>query len=58
MRKMEDGLIKGAEQKIQLDLVKIERSKYFPYYKEIKKTLRKSRETEHKRVKEAHLDKS
>ena len=41
VRKIENGIIKGLEQKIQLDLAKIEKSKYFPYYKEIKKNIGK-----------------
>ena len=41
LRKREDGIIKGGEQKIQLDLVKVQKSKYFPYHKEIKKNIGK-----------------
>ena len=41
VRKIENGIIKGSEQKIQFHLTRILKSKYYPFYKEIKKSIRK-----------------
>ena len=41
VRNTENGIIKGLEQRIQLDLTRIEKTKYFPYYKEKKKSIGK-----------------